>query len=746
MGIGGKKTHFKTCPLCDATCGLKIETLRSEILNIQGDAEDIFSKGYICPKGARLGDLHTDPDRLRGPVKRTGVDSNGAAVFRPISWDAAFLEIETGLQPYLQGNRNSIATYLGNPIVHSAGALLMAGTLIQSLGSINLFTASTLDQMAHHVYAGHMFGDSNLACVPDVDRCNFLLILGANPVVSNGSEWTAPNLPKRLRDLKTRGGQIVVIDPRKTETADIATTHLFIQPGTDALFLASLVNALISEKLVNMGRLAEFSDGYVDLVRWLAPFKPEITEKRTGIAAATLVCIAKDFARAESAAVYGRMGASTSGFGTLTLWLIQLTNILTGNLDREGGVMFPLAATSHPRAEIRGGNGFVTGRYYSRVHNRAEIRNEFPVSDLADEILEPGEGQVHALICHGGNLALSAPDSGRMRKALKNLDFMVAIDPYINETSRYANIILPPPSMLEKAHYDVSFYHLAIRNVANYSAPVFYTNNPQEHEIFAKLALIAQGNPELSVDDVFESTVQQILQGAVSETVEGTAAILQNIDATEPLERLLEASIRLGPYGDQFGMVDQGITFTLLKKAVHGMDFGALKPRLPGALKTANGNLNLAPKVFAPELKRLLTLVMLPENNAWPFRLIGRRQLQSNNSWMHNITKLQKGRHQCNALINPDDASKLSVETGDLLTITSECGELTIAAEITPDIMPGVVSIPHGWGHGQSGTKQKIAAQNPGVNINVLLPRNNIDPLSGTSTLNGIAVAVSKAK
>lgn len=744
------RISYTTCPLCEATCGLEIETRSQEIISIRGDAQDVFSHGYICPKAYSLKELHTDPDRLRTPLVRK--DGRWLAV----SWDDAFAEVEHGLMPLLEEyGRDALAIYLGNPNAHNLSSLLYLPALLQSAGTHNVYSASTLDQMPKQITAGLMFGTLLSIPVPDLDHTEYLLLLGANPLVSNGSLMTAPDMRGRLRRLRQRGGKIVVIDPYRTRTAQEADAHHFIRPGYDAYFLFALVHTLFAEGLVAPGRLADHLAG-LEQVRTLAEaFAPEQVAGVCGIEAATMRSIARELAAAPRAAVYGRIGTCTQAFGTLTSWLVDVLNVLTGNLDREGGAMFPRAAAgARNTSGVPGhGRGVRFGRWKSRVRGLPERFGELPAACLSEEITTPGAGQVKALITLAGNPALSTPGSSRLQQALDTLSYMVSVDIYLNETTRHANVILPPPPALARSHYDIALYQLAVHNVAHYSAPVF-EHEPgalDEWEIFLRLAGILTGqgasaNPHLLDDFSIAALVQREVATAGS-PVEGRDAqeLLTELAARRGPERILDFLLRTGPYGDGFSGQD-GLSLPKLEKQPHGLDLGPLQPRVPEVLRTPSGKIELAPQPLVEDVERLRA--SLERNIARPegqMLLIGRRDLRSNNSWMHNLHVLTKGKERCVLHIHPQDATRLALAHGESATVTSRAGSIDIPVEITDAIMPGVVSAPHGWGHAQPGTQMDIAATHPGVNTNILSDEGEIDPLSGNAVLNGIPVVVQKA-
>jgi anaerobic selenocysteine-containing dehydrogenase len=738
--------HHRTCPFCEATCGLEIETNGREVVSVRGDADDVFSRGYICPKAYGIKQLHEDPDRLTAPLVRR----NGELVEATL--DEAFEEIDRRLSPILaEHGRNAVAVYIGNPNAHNLSALLYGPAWLRALGTQNLYSASTLDQMPKQVSAGLMFGTMLSIPVPDVDRCEHLLLLGANPLVSNGSLLTAPDMRGRLRRIRERGGKVVVVDPRRTRTADEADEHHFIRPGTDALLLAAMACTLVEEELDTPGRLATLSNG-LDLVREVVRgFPPEAVAEPCGIAAGEIRRMARELAAADRAAVYARIGTCTQEFGTLASWLVDVLNVLTGNLDRDGGAMFARAAAGQRNSSGApgSGRGVRFGRWASRVRGLPETYGELPVACLAEEIDTPGEGQVRALITVAGNPLVSAPNAGRLERAVDTLDFILAVDIYVNETTRHADVILPGPEPLEKSHYDVALYQLAARNVANYSPPVIEGDGPPEWEVLLRLTGVVTGQgPNVDVDALDRLVIETLVRREVA--IPGSAVEERDPDellaALEPRrgpERLLDLMVRTGPYGDGFGNDPQGLTLETLERSPHGVDLGPLRPRLPDALRTPSGRIELAPQPILDDLERLRAALRRPRNGGMV--LIGRRQLRSNNSWMHNLPALVKGKERCTMHIHPDDADRLGLEDGRQALLRSAAGELEAPVEITDAIMPGVVSIPHGWGHDAAGARLRVAAEHAGVNSNVLADESMVEPLSGNAILNGIPVDVAPA-
>jgi anaerobic selenocysteine-containing dehydrogenase len=720
------ETHVRTCPLCEATCGLEVTVDDGRAVRIRGDRHDVFSKGFLCPKGSTLKQLEEDPDRLRRPlVKRDGVHVE-------VSWEEAWAEVERRLVPVLDRDRQSVAIYVGNPTAHSLGAMLYNAALIRGLGTTNRFSASTVDQMPKQISAGLMFGTAVSVPVPDVDRTDWLLIMGANPFASNGSLLTAPDLPGRLRAIQARGGRIVVVDPRRTKTAEEADEHHFIRPATDAHLLMAMVHVLFDEGLVDLGTVGDWVAGVDEVERLARPFTPEAVAPVTGIDAGTIRRLARDCAAAPSAAVYGRVGTCTQEFGTTTSWLVDVVNTLTGNLDRPGGAMFTLPATGAPNTGgTRGrGKGIRLGGRSTRVRGLPGALGELPVVALAEEILTPGDGQVRALVTVAGNPVLSTPNSGRLDAALSTLDLMVSVDIYLNETTRHADVILPPPGPLTRSHYDVLLYRLAVRNVANYSPPTLPPppDHPAEWEILLRLAAIAQG---LGADADIAAVDDAIARQACSRADDPDARY-EEVSVRRGPERLLDAMLRDGPYG---------LTLDELEANPHGIDLGPLQPRIPESLRTPSGMIELAPPALVADVDRLLgSMERLAHRST--FVLVGRRDLRSNNSWMHNLEVLVKGKPRCTLHVHPDDAARLGVATGGSAKVASRVGALLAPIEVTDAVMPGVVSLPHGWGHDAEGTRMEVAGRHAGVNSNVLSDEEAYDPLSGNAVLNGIPVTV----
>ncbi|MBM7442144.1 molybdopterin-dependent oxidoreductase [Streptomyces sp. HB132] len=717
------RTALRVCPLCEATCGLTLTIEGATVTGARGDREDVFSRGFICPKGASFGGLDADPDRLRAPLVRTD------GVLREATWGEAFDAIAAKIPALVREHgKQAVGVFLGNPNVHTMAGGLYPPLLLSALGTRNVFSASTLDQMPKHVSSGLLFGDANAIPVPDLDRTAHLLLIGANPLESNGSLCTAPDFPGKLKALRRRGGTLTVIDPRRTRTARLADRHAAIRPGTDALLLAALTQVVVEEKLADPGALAEHLDGYDELAQAMGDFTPEAVAEACDLDADTIRAIARELAAAPTAAVYGRIGSCTVEHGTLASWLVDVLNILTGNLDRPGGALFPLSATARAPRPAAPGRGFALGRWRSRVSGHPEAKGELPAAALAEEIETPGEGRIRALIVIAGNPVLSAPDGDRLDRALADgLDFMVSVDPYLNETSRHADVVLPPPPPSQSAHFDFAFNSLAVRNQVRYSRPAVPLEDGRmdESEILARLILAVggmHGAPPEAVDDLALTTA--LTRAGAPEALAG------ELTGRTGAERRLDLMLRLGPYG---------LTLERLLAQPHGIDLGPLEPRLPQVLRTRSGRIELFPAPIAADLPRLrASLGARPAGLV----LVGRRHLRSNNSWMHNVAALRGGSNVCTLQVHPDDAARIGLAEGDTARIAAAGGEVEAPTEITDSVRTGVVSLPHGWGHSRPGVRMSVAGADPGVNVNQLLDGTLLDPMSGTAVLNAIPVSV----
>ncbi len=706
--------HHRACNLCEAMCGVKVEFEGTKVLSIRGDEDDPFSKGHICPKATALQALYEDPDRLRQPLRRVGKG------WEPLSWDAALDAAAQGLHAVQQRHGNhALGVYLGNPNVHNTGAMLFGSLFLRALKTKHRYSATSVDQLPHMLAAYWMFGHQLLMPVPDVDRTQYLLMLGANPIASNGSLMTAPGIRARLDALRARGGKWVVVDPRRTETAERADEHVFITPGTDALFLLALLHEVFTQKLTRPGRLTGMVDGLAEVEALARRFPPERVAAATGVAADTIRQLAREFSGAPSAVCYGRVGTSTQAFGTLCAWLINLLNFVTGNFDRPGGAMFASPAIDPRRLPkaISGGRGS-HGRWKSRVRGLPESGGELPVASLAEDILTPGEGRLRAMVTVAGNPVLSTPNGRQVDRALGDLEFMVSVDPYLNETTRHANLILPPPSPLEREHYDLAFHLLAVRNTTRY-APALFEPGPNARHDWQILLGLSQ-------------RLEALRGGGLRARLKWAALEAMGV------ERLLDLGLRAGPRG---GL--GGLTLKKVKAAVHGLDLGPLEPSLPGVLHTKSRRVELAPAPLLADVARL-EATLAPKAGA-QLALINRRHLRDNNSWLHNVPKLVSGAARCTLLVHPDDAKARGLSAGDSVRVRSRVGEVVVPLELSTAMMPGVVSLPHGYGHGREGVGLKIATAHAGQSVNDLTDDQAVDALSGNAAFSGVPVQVERA-
>lgn len=694
------KTHYRTCNLCEAMCGLEISYKDTKIIAIKGDKKDPLSRGHICPKATALEDLHFDKDRLKTPIKRT---ENGWVA---ISWEEAFDEVATQIKRIQEKyGKNSVGSYHGNPNVHNIGLTLFGAPFMRSIGSFQKYSATSVDQLPHHFASLMMFGHYLMFPIPDIDRTDFMLIMGGNPAASNGSIMTAPDFSKRLKAIQKRGGKVVVVDPRFTETSKIATTHHFIKPGKDALLLLAMLNVIFKENLTDAKHLKNHLNGW-DTVKKIADnYPPEKVAFATGMTAENIKNLALQFATAKTAVCYGRMGLSTQEFGGLCQWSVNVLNIVTGNLDTVGGALFTKPAIDVVEMSRRTSKNGSFNKRQSRVKNLPEFNGEFPVATLADEILTPGENQIKAMITIAGNPVLSTPNGKHLEEALDSLEFMVAIDIYRNETTKYANIILPTTTGLETPVYDLIFHQFAIRNTAKYSEVLFEKDENQRHD-------------------------WEILKALTSR--------LSGKENPANLEQSLDYMMQFSAY------TAPKLSIATLKKQPHGIDYGALKPQLPERLFTKDKKIELAHPYFIKDLERLDKTLEEKEDNSYPFSLIGRRHLRSNNSWMHNSQRLTKGKERCTVLMNVEDANQLKLENNEKVKVTSNVGQIILPVEFTDQMMTKVVSIPHGWGHHREGIKLETAQKHAGVSINDLTDPEKRDTLTGNANFSGTRVKIER--
>ena len=728
-----QQLHYSTCTLCEAMCGIEVATKGRQILSIKGDKDNPFSQGYSCPKASALKDLYDDPDRLKRPMKKVRLEG-GESGWEEITWDEAFDLVANNLHSIQQAHgNNAVGVYLGNPNAHNMGSILFGPYFYRALKSHNRYSATSVDQLPHHIVSRRLFGHISQIPIPDIDHTQHFMIIGGNPLASNGSIMTVPNVKKRLKAIQKRDGKVVVIDPKRSETADISCEHHFIRPGSDVLLLLAMLHVLFDKQLHKMDAILPYAEDIKEVENYVKDYSPQKVSEVTGISASHITQLVTDFCDADSAVCYGRMGASVQAFGTLTQYLIMLFNMLTGNLDKRGGMMF-----TQPAADVLpvSGKGSMGG-FTSRVRGLPAFAGEYPVACLAEEILTPGEGQIKAMVIGAGNPVVTTPNAEQLDKAFSELDFMVAVDFYVTETSRHADVILPPVTALERDHYDIVFHNFAVRNFATYSEAVVEIDEDQltDWQIYLSLAerldalngkntahyaALWDKQPKGVVDDLLKAG----LYGGKPRSADEEAFAYSNSAADESPVR--------------------GLSLETLKAHPHGIDLGPLQPSLPEALFHEDKKIHLDFDYFMSDLDRVNKHFFDVQNQEKSMVLIGRRHLKTNNSWLHNSPRMVKGNNRCTLQLHPDDGKAHGIDHGDKVSVKSRVGQLTIEAEITDAIMPGVVSIPHGWGHNKKGIKLSVASQTPGVNTNILTDDLQVDKLSGNAVLNGVPVMLEK--
>ncbi|MBT8114831.1 MAG: molybdopterin-dependent oxidoreductase [Arenicella sp.] len=700
-------THFRACHLCEAICGLEIKTRGEQIVSIKGDKKDPVSHGFICPKATAIADIHTDPDRLRQPVKKI----NGQ--WEQISWSEAIeLTAIKLVETQQQYGANAVGFYAGNPGVHNYGNITHGPQLRRAVQTRNNFSATSLDQLPHHLAAYSMYGHQFFLPIPDIDHTDLMVIFGGNPIASNGSMMTMPNAPKRIKALQQRGGKLIVVDPRRTETAEVADQHLFVRPGSDAFVLMAIINTLFEEELTDTAHLSEHMEGMTDLREAASVFDCELAAQRSGMSVAQIKGLARQLAGTDKAVCYGRMGVSVQEFGAVCQWAIQAINILIGALDKRGGALLTSPVFAYVRQGARAVGHF--NRFQSRVSGLPEFAGELPAACMAEEILTPGEGQIRAMVTIAGNPVISSVNAGELDTAFDALDFYVAIDFYINSTTRHADVILPPTGPLEHDHFDIAFLRLAVHNSARYNAEIFSPEKSAQHDW-----------------QIFNALSERICE------LKG-----------QPFRPLPAPDIvvDMGIQEDVYGYAENpqtALTLEKIKQYPHGMDLGPLKPGITARICRENGKINLAPHFYLEDLPRLLNASS--ELDSGQLLLIGRRHVRSNNSWMHNYHRLVKGKPRWQLMMHPDDLADRQIKDASEVTIKSRVGEVTTTVVATDEVMRGVVSLPHGWGHQKQGVRLHIASQQQGVNCNELTDDKLLDQLSGNAALNGVPVTVSAA-
>ena len=711
--------HHRTCSLCEALCGLELEVHDGAVTKIRGNPDDVFSHGHVCPKGVAMADLHTDPDRIRQPMRRT------ASGWEAMGWDAALDLVADRLHAVRsEHGRHAVGIYLGNPNVHHFGNLLANQLLVPALRTHNKFSATSTDQLPQMFAALHMFGHQLLLPIADLDRTQHLLVLGANPYASNGSILSAGNIRDRLAGIRTRGGRIVVVDPRRTATAEAADAHHFIRPGTDPLLMLAMLHVIFAEDLVAQGPWRTWTHGLDTLRQVVADVPPERVASTVGLSAGAIRTLARDLAAAPTAAVYGRFGICTQRFGGLAAWLTYALNLVTGNVDKPGGVMFTTPAADLVGFATRVGQRGHFDAWRSRVRDLPEFGGELPTATLAEEIDTPGEGQIRALVTIAGNPVLSAPNGKRLEPALEGLDFMVSLDMYRNETTRHAHVILPASSPLERDAYGLAMHALAVRNVARFAPALFSPQDGARDDADTMMAL-----------------AQRLHARAGNRRGALTAAAARKLGT----RRMLDLLIRMGPHGRGLNPLGKGLTLADIARHPHGLDLGPLRPCLPDRLATPDRRVDLAPAILVADVPRLLAALDAGELGGDGLRLIGRRDLRSNNSWMHNSARLVKGKARCTLRMHPSDAAARGLAEGDLASLTSRVGSVDVPVECTDRIMPGVVSLPHGWGHHRPGTQLTVASERPGESVNDVTDEQAVDQLTGTAVLGAVPVEVGPA-
>ncbi|HMJ14465.1 MAG TPA: molybdopterin-dependent oxidoreductase [Polyangiaceae bacterium] len=714
-------TRYQVCELCETGCGLAVDVQGERLVGVRGNEQDVFSRGFICPKGLALPELEHDPDRLKSPVRR---DASGA--FQRISWDEALSTTAERLKSIQRRfGRDSVAVYMGTPVVHKYGALLMRGALLGALKTKNSTSAGSQDTSTRFAASYFLYGSAFSTPIPDLDRTEYFLCIGANPLVSNGSLLTAPNMRARLRALRERGAKLIVVDPRRTETAELASEHVAVLPGGDAALLLGMIQVLIERGQTDTAWIERHTRGFEALARHLRSFTPERAAQLSGVSADTIRRLALEFAQASSSVAYARVGVCNNAFGTLASYAVDVLNIVAGRLGAAGGALFAKPAIDLPRlARMVGADGYA--RWHSRVRRLPETAGDIPASTLAEEMETAGEGQVRALVTFAGNPVLSTPNGGRLARAVSKLEFMVSIDPYINETTRFADVILPPCGALSEEHVDLFFANVAARNVIRWTKPAIARGADErtDWEILLDLSYRLGGGP------AGMAPVDWVARQARKMGFQFTPASIADL------------AIRMGPYGDRFLPGHKGLNGAKVRASEHGVDLGPLEPGIEHRIFHKHGRIELSPPALLAAITELSSTSERARTDE--LLLIGRRDIRSNNSWMHNVTKLVAGRDRCVLLVHPSDAARIGIADGESATLQSRVHRGEVRVQITDEMRPGVVSLPHGWGHAEIAAWQRVAGAHPGVSANDWTDDQHVESVVGQSILNGVPVTLSR--
>ena len=654
-----------------------------------------------------------DHDRVLKPLRRKRDGS-----FEEVSWESALSDISARLSDVLdEHGKESVAWYMGNPGAFSYSHTLWAKGFLDAIGSPHYYTAGSQDVNNRFAASALLYGSPLVVPIPDLRRTDFLLMVGANPLVSHGSVLSAPRVREQLLGLEKRGGRVVVVDPRRSETAK-QFEHLPIRPDADAWLLLSLLQVVLDEGLADRGWLAEHAKGADELERLVAGHSPEDTESRTGVPADRARELARAFAEAPSAAAYGRTGSCLGRFGTLVSFLLDALNAVTGNLDSPGGAVFGRPPIALDDVAERVGLASY-GKTRARFGDFPDVIGNLPASLLPREIETPGARQVKAMFVSAGNPVLSVPDGDAMERALGKLDLMVALDFYVNETTKHADYVLPTTTLYERDDVPIAF-------LGFFSQPFIQTT---ERVIEPR----GESRQEWEIIDDLSRRM-----GLAPYSIPALRAAAKLGFRPTP-QRLVDLLLRTGPKGDLFGARRGGLSLDELRKHPHGLLLGEeIETGVLGdKVRHKGSRVHLAPPEIVEEMTRAES--SNGDDPAYPLRLIGLRELRSHNSWMHNAPMLMRGGRVQALRVHPDDAAACGLEDGGEVSVESKSGAVTVPVKVTDEMMPGAVALPHGWGH-RGGWK--LANEHAGANVNLLASSDpeDLERLAGMAHLNGIPV------
>lgn len=716
------------CRICEPACGLKVTTQGNRVLKIEADEDNVVTRGFVCSKGIRFKDVHESPDRLRHPIKRVGDR------WERISWEQAFQEIGEkvkGIRSRHGGE--SFAMYMGNPAGFSGTHPVFCQAFLAGLGSKHFYTPGSQDCNNKFAASQRMYGSPFVQPIPDFDNVDCFIIVGSNPAISHMSFINAARPVERLKALEEKGGKVYFVNPRRTESARRVGEQVFIRPGTDIWFLLAFLNELIASGGVQPSVVDKYMKGFDAVEQLVQPWTPERAERVTGIPAATLRAMVSRYSNAKGGALYCSTGVNQAQHSTLAYWILNVINCVSGNLDRRGGMLVSRGLVDLPKIAKKFGYGDRTDR--SRIGNFASVLDSFPAGILPDEIFTPGRGQVKALFVSAGNPVLSCANGTRMEKAIKQLELVVCIDLFRNETGNLADYVLPGLTWLERPDIPVGAAGLQTVPYIQWTDAMVQPDGEQQDEWWIYTELARACGVRLFGDKSFGGMLAHYY--FMANRYVQKLPLLGNLLAFDPAH--MQSAMLLGSLR--------------VKPAQMRSNPGAilLKPNLPkdflgSRVLTEDGKVDLAPAEYIEGAKMLESDFEREIAQRDQLRLISKRERFGHNSWMHNVQEFVFRNNTNFVYMHPDDAERCGLKDRELAEVRSATGNVTLPVKLTDDMMPRAIALPHGWGH-QRADGLSVASRTTGVNANLLAPDGpaSLERFAGMALMNGIPVEVRRA-